>query len=412
MPSTAMIRFALLFLAVTLTVNCERSRKKKGQDDEDVSADGYEAPGQTKNLTEPSVFDMGKFCKETIILGKGSEFILVSPSNMKKCKNMRVKVDDPGTLSMTCPVFKVKCKRNLLKVNKKKYCGSNSPKLSGEKELRIDYKTKRRPTSKTFRCVISVDSSGGSGPEKGKICSGCGVAKINPNRIVGGQEAQENEYPWMISIVGTAPCGASLIAPSWVLTASHCIEGVDAEDVFVAYGIHKFNDTYSDSITADRLIRHPHYDDKTFENDIALVHLKTPVPFSDTVLPVCLATSPPKVGTLAVVSGWGSLSYGGDTPDFLHEVGVKIVSNEECHEAYSMIDMAITDGMICAAKRNKDSCSGDSGGPLVVESSKNIWEQVGVVSFGNGCADKDFPGVYARVDYYIDWILSEVSGCD
>ncbi|XP_076039179.1 trypsin-1-like [Oratosquilla oratoria] len=333
---------------------------------------------------------------------------------MTKCPKMRVKVDDPGTLSMTCPVFKVKCKRNLLKVNKKKYCGSNSPRFSGEKKLRIHYKTKTPSTSETFRCVISVDSSGGSGPEKGKICSGCGVAKINPSRIVGGQEAQENEYPWTLAMIATirgisTSCGASLIAPSWALTASHCVYGADAEDVNVSYGIHKFSDFYSDSITADKLILHPDYNNDTLENDIALVRLKTAVPLSDTVLPVCLATSPPKVGTLAVVSGWGFLSYNGSSQEFLQEVGVKIVKSKNCLVANSSYN---PDGMICATKPNKGICFGDSGGPLVVESSKNIWEQVGVVSFTYTCGEFGYPDGYARVDYYIDWILSEVSRCD
>ncbi|XP_076039178.1 transmembrane protease serine 11D-like [Oratosquilla oratoria] len=471
MLPSAMIRFALLWLVVAMAVNCALVNEENDQDDEDVSADGYKAPTlprkgirkvfndritppsnssvqrrkrdnnkrrtkrnwnpsnqnsrlrklssscQINVLSKATTFDMGDFCKETVVLGEGSEFILSSPSNMKKCKKLQVKVDGSGTLSMTCSVFDAKCNRDLLKVNKKRYCGSKSPSYSGEKSLRIDYKTKTPSTSETFRCVISVGSSGGTGSEKGKICSGCGAAKIDPTRIVGGQEAQKNEYPWMISLMATVrgdtyTCGASLIAPSWVLTASHCLPGADASDVSVAYGIHKFDDTYSDPVKADKIIIHPDYNDQTLENDIALVHLETPVPFSNTVLPVCLAASPPKVGTLSVVSGWGSLSYGGSYPDFLQEVGVDIVSNEECDEAYGRDGFPITDGMICAAKRNKDSCSGDSGGPLVVESSKNNWEQVGIVSFGFGCADKDYPGVYARVDYYIDWILSKVNGCE
>ncbi|XP_076039182.1 transmembrane protease serine 11C-like isoform X2 [Oratosquilla oratoria] len=187
---------------------------------------------------------------------------------------------------------------------------------------------------------------------------------------------------------------------------------VNAQDVIVGYGIHNFNDTYSDPITADKLIIHPDYNNETFENDIALVHLKTPLTLGYTVLPVCLAEFPPNVGRPGVVTGWGSLSSDGPYPDSLQEVAADIVSNKECNKTYSKEGYPITDGMICTAKPNKGTCSGDSGGPLVYEYSKGYWEQVGVLSLDNGCADKDYPSVYARVDYYIDWILSEVRGCE
>uniref|UniRef100_A0A3Q1EUP0 trypsin n=1 Tax=Acanthochromis polyacanthus TaxID=80966 RepID=A0A3Q1EUP0_9TELE len=94
------------------------------------------------------------------------------------------------------------------------------------------------------------------------------------------------------------------------------------------------------------------------------------------------------------------------SPQRLQEVNVPIVTNSDCSNSYG----GITDNMICAGltEGGKDSCQGDSGGPLV---SKNdsIWVLAGVVSFGNGCAEPNFPGVYARVSQYQSWINSFIA---
>ena len=89
------------------------------------------------------------------------------------------------------------------------------------------------------------------------------------------------------------------------------------------------------------------------------------------------------------------------------EVEVDIVSKSECNSDYSG---QITDNMVCASRSGKDSCQGDSGGPLIVKGGDVSADvQVGVVSWGNGCADPNFPGVYARVSSKISWIKEQIA---
>ena len=120
----------------------------------------------------------------------------------------------------------------------------------------------------------------------------------------------------------------------------------------------------------------------------------------------------PVPGTDAVVAGWGTLSSGGGSPDRLHKVTVPIVSLEKANDpkAYggsilpNMLAAGFTEG-------GKDSCQGDSGGPLVIDINGQMI-QVGVVSWGKGCADPYAYGIYTRVSSYTDWIegLTGLSG--
>merc|ERR1711976_441827 len=99
----------------------------------------------------------------------------------------------------------------------------------------------------------------------------------------------------------------------------------------------------------------------------------------------------------ATVSGWGTLSSGGRSPDTLYAVDVPIVSDSSCRSSYGQSDIA--DSMICAGEEGKDSCQGDSGGPLVCGIS-----QCGIVSWGYGCAVDGYPGVYTQLSYFLDFV--------
>lgn len=244
--------------------------------------------------------------------------------------------------------------------------------------------------------------------------------------IVGGQEADPGEWPWQVALVrkGDSPfngqfCGGSIIDRNWVLTAAHCVDTSAPGDLDIIAGIHDLRvpDPNIARVAISQIIVHPGWNDATKDNDIALLKLASAVPAragSGTTLPIAFANLAPSfignlTGTISTVTGWGNRDpNGNDFPDRLYEVQVPIISNVECGGSYNNL----TDNMLCAGypQGGKDSCQGDSGGPLVIyDNSAKKWVQVGIVSFGVGCAQPDFPGVYARLSRYASWITSYVN---
>jgi hypothetical protein len=244
------------------------------------------------------------------------------------------------------------------------------------------------------------------------------LAQADP-RIVGGQEADPGEWPWQVALVpaGQTPgnqfCGGSIIAADWVLTAAHCVYTSDIGDLDVIAGIHDLvtPEPGIRRVALAEIIVHTGWDDSTKDNDVALLRLAEPIAERAAggggELPIQYATLPAAAigdltGATTTVTGWGNRDPNGqDFPARLHEVEVLVIANSDCDDAYSNL----TDNMLCAGVPGggKDSCQGDSGGPLVYNNTGE-WQQVGVVSFGVGCAEADFPGVYARVSRYLDWI--------
>ncbi len=238
-------------------------------------------------------------------------------------------------------------------------------------------------------------------------------------RVVGGIPATAGAWPWQVALeYGSSQypdsfawfCGGSLIAPNWVLTAAHCVvEGgvVDApENLRVRGGTLTVN-SGGQIASVSRVIAHPGYDEATVDNDIALLQLATPLPFG-TVAPMLPGQEPTlgREGGLATVTGWGHTWFGGSGSPVLMQANVPLISSLSCAHGYNYQAYEITDNMICAgyAHGGKDSCQGDSGGPLVVPDGQGGWRQAGVVSWGNGCADPGYPGVYTRVANYIGWM--------
>merc|ERR1711963_1204781 len=138
----------------------------------------------------------------------------------------------------------------------------------------------------------------------------------------------------------------------------------------------------------------------------------SPLTLNNDVQPACLPSSTSYLDVSSTeescfTSGWGTLSSGGSSTDTLQYVQVPAITNDQCNNAYGG---SITDAMICAGYPGigeKDACQGDSGGPFVCnEGGKAVI--AGVVSWGNGCALADYPGVYARTTYVLDWIKSQM----
>uniref|UniRef100_A0A8C5GK64 chymotrypsin n=1 Tax=Gouania willdenowi TaxID=441366 RepID=A0A8C5GK64_GOUWI len=241
------------------------------------------------------------------------------------------------------------------------------------------------------------------------LSSVCGQPPLN-TRIVGGMVAPTGYWPWQVSLQlsGKHFCGGSLINNEWVLTAAHCLDDLPDGNLTVSLGRQTQNGSnpHEVSRTIARLISHESFNTTTTRDDIALLKLSSPVTFSNYILPVCLAAPGSTIhsGEDVWITGWAPGETGaGGLPDDLMEVEIPTVGNRQCSCHYGV--GAITDNMLCAGfqEGGKDTCQGDSGGPMVIK-YENRWIQLGVVSFGTGCARPGIPGVYTRVSSYMSWI--------
>ena len=229
------------------------------------------------------------------------------------------------------------------------------------------------------------------------------------SRIVGGVQTEVNEYPWQAGIVsrgGTRTfCGGTVINDRYVLTAAHCTAGNSASRMDVLLREHRIGTSDGElRFRVERIIDHPSYTSASGSGyDFSLLKLSSTIDFAsldNRVAPACLPTGGEFADAEAIVSGWGTTSSGGSQATALREVTVQTMTNSECRQSYGR---TINDSMLCAANPGKDSCQGDSGGPLVTDVSGR-YTLIGVVSWGSGCADPDFPGVYARVTEVTSWI--------
>ncbi|KAK7421167.1 hypothetical protein QQX98_002296 [Neonectria punicea] len=232
----------------------------------------------------------------------------------------------------------------------------------------------------------------------------------NEINIVGGEQASPGDFPFIVSISrrgGSHFCGGSLLNANTVLTAAHCSTGQSAANVQVRAGSQNRN-SGGTLVGVSSITIHPSYSSSTINNDVAIWKLSTSIPTSSTISYATLAAagSDPVAGSIATVAGWGVTTDGGtSSPVALRKVDVPIVSRATCRAQYGT--SAITTSMFCAglAEGGKDSCQGDSGGPIIASSTSTL---IGVVSWGEGCAQPNFSGVYANIGNLRSFINSNL----
>ncbi|CAG0887163.1 unnamed protein product [Cyprideis torosa] len=256
----------------------------------------------------------------------------------------------------------------------------------------------------------------------------CGVRPIpRQGRIVGGKRTKFGDWPWQVLVRESTwlglftknKCGGVLVNDRYVITAAHCQPGFLAS-LTVVLGEHDLSGNYEPMRTVERAVKrvvvHRDYNAKTFENDISILELETPVEFLPHIVPICMPKEGEDfVGKKGYVSGWGRLKYGGSVPNILMNVEVPVMPNSKCQQMFYEAGhpKAIRESFMCAGypEGQRDSCEGDSGGPLMIPREDGRWVLAGTVSHGIKCAWPNLPGIYMRMTYYKPW-MEKVMGME
>ncbi|XP_076802578.1 coagulation factor VII-like [Clavelina lepadiformis] len=239
---------------------------------------------------------------------------------------------------------------------------------------------------------------------------------LTSERVYGGMRAAASAWPWMAEILfrGAAHCGATLISNRWMLSAAHCFSENSYRYMVVYLGT--IRSSRLTSVDTSRRIQrriseviiHEQFD--VYESDIALIRLDEPVPLDTEIIqPICLPCGEtPEEKTKCWATGFGRTESTGFNPsDVLLEVDLPIVSTDMCAQSYKDYQHIDSETMMCAGypEGQKDACTGDSGGPLACQRKDSCeWYLAGITSFGKGCAQAGFYGVYVNVVNFEPWI--------
>ncbi|EIA1495189.1 serine protease [Vibrio parahaemolyticus] len=228
-------------------------------------------------------------------------------------------------------------------------------------------------------------------------------------RIIGGEPANTSDWKFIASLVRKGQptsighfCGGSFLGGKYVLTAAHCVEGLNADDLDIVLGLYDQNrESQAQRIAVNNIYSHTAYNSHTTNNDIALIELEHSVDSATIDLATPEVLDSVRVGDKLHVAGWGNTSTTDRVyPTVLQQVDLEYVDRATCQNLSGNYSNVSDDG-ICAGYYwgGKDSCQGDSGGPLIVDDN-GINKLLGVVSWGDGCAQPNAYGVYANVAHF------------
>lgn len=233
------------------------------------------------------------------------------------------------------------------------------------------------------------------------VCLFCSFSSARlQEKIVRGRVDPAGRTPYLVSLMYKLQhyCGGSVIAHRVIITAAHCVTGMNPRNMAIRAGTTtRLYGGYVRKVAGWK--RHPKYNKKSTAYDVGLVYLKKSLPFNNRVRPIKLFQGRLRKHEKGIIAGWGTTSDRSQKlPKVAKIAAVRITPRRKCQRAYGRM---LKRTMYCAGFMDgaRDACEGDSGGPLVIRG-----RLAGIVSEGNGCGRRGFPGIYTRVPLLKKWI--------